>query len=239
MLLAVDIGNTAIKAGVFSGDRLIQRITIDTADAASLGNGIDLSIDAAIISSVVPPLTSVAAAAVAARFGVTVDVLQNDRDLGIKIDYHPLADAGTDRLVNSSAAAYLYGVPTIVVSFGTATTIDIVDRDLILIGGLIAPGIRMTAKALHEKTARLPLVEIPKSVEAINLTTETSIQAGVVFSQIGLLETVVPRVTQKIGKAAVVATGGYAEMISRHTQLIDIVDGDLLLKGLARIARQD
>ncbi|MBX7061242.1 MAG: type III pantothenate kinase [Pyrinomonadaceae bacterium] len=237
MLLAVDIGNSAIKLGVFSarGD-LIERHTLEPASAENSAQIIGSKIERAIISSVVPKLTSVVSAAIAAKFHVEPDVLTNDRDLGIKINYRPLEDAGNDRLVNAATAAYLYGTPCVVISFGTATTIDVVSKDFELLGGLIAPGVKMSAAALHEKTARLPQIEIDGDFSPMSETTDTSIRSGVIFAQIGLVEAVLPRVEPIIGKPKVIATGGYAEKFAGLCDKIEIVDRDLTLKGLYRLA---
>lgn len=237
MLLAVDIGNSAIKLGVFSarGD-LIERHTLEPASAENFAQIIGSTIERAIISSVVPKLTSVVSAAIAAKFRIEPDVLTNDRDLGIKINYRPLEDAGNDRLVNAATAAYLYGTPCVVISFGTATTIDVVSKDFELLGGLIAPGVKMSAAALHEKTARLPQIEIDGDFSPMSETTDTSIRSGVIFAQIGLVEAVLPRVEPIIGKPKVIATGGYAAKFSELCDKIEIVDRDLTLKGLYRLA---
>ncbi|MBS1770344.1 MAG: type III pantothenate kinase [Acidobacteria bacterium] len=237
MLLAVDIGNSAIKLGVFSalGD-LIERHTLEPASAENSAQIIGSTIERAIISSVVPKLTSVVSAAIKAKFNIEPDVLTNDRDLGIKINYRPIEDAGNDRLVNAATAAHFYGTPCVVISFGTATTIDVVSMDFELLGGLIAPGVKMSAAALHEKTARLPLVDLEGDFSPMSETTDMSIRSGVIFAQIGLVEAVLSRVEQLIGKPKVIATGGYAAKFSELCDKIDVVDRDLTLKGLYRFA---
>lgn len=237
MLLAVDIGNSAIKLGVFSdrGD-LIERHTLEAASAEHSARTIASKVERAIISSVVPKLTSVVSAAISEKFNIEPDVLTNDRDLGIKINYRPIEDAGNDRLVNAATAAHIYGTPCVVISFGTATTIDVVSVDFELLGGLIAPGVKMSAAALHEKTARLPLVDLEGDFSPMSETTDMSIRSGVIFAQIGLVEAVLSRVEQLIGKPKVIATGGYAAKFSEFCDKIDVVDRDLTLKGLYRFA---
>ncbi len=237
MLLAVDIGNSAIKLGVFDGHgALTERHTLDPETSAAAADHISSSVKKAIISSVVPRLTPLVAASIKSKFNIEPDIVTNDRDLGITIKYRPIEDAGNDRLVNSATAAYIYGVPCVVISFGTATTIDVVSKDYDLLGGLIAPGVKMSAAALHEKTARLPLVEIEGEFSPTSETTDTSIRSGIILSQIGLVETVLSRVEAKIGKPKVIATGGYAEKFAELCDAIDIVDRDLTLKGLYRLA---
>jgi len=237
VLLAVDIGNSAIKLGVFDDrEDLIERHTLDPENSSAAADFIASPVKRAIISSVVPHLTPIVAASINAKFNVEADVVANDRDLGITIQYRPIEDAGNDRLINSATAAYVYGVPCVVISFGTATTIDVVSKDYELLGGLIAPGVKMSAAALHERTARLPLVEIEGEFSATSQTTDTSIRSGVILSQIGLVQTVIERVEAEIGKPKVIATGGFAAKFAELCDAIDIVDRDLTLKGLCRLA---
>ncbi|MBK9214071.1 MAG: type III pantothenate kinase [Chloracidobacterium sp.] len=240
MLLAVDIGNTSIKFGVFAGDRLMSRNSIPTTAAelsqaiASLGD-----VSSAIICSVVPARTKDVSDAILERIGIEVRLLTNHDDLGLRINYEPLDAAGTDRLVSAFAAAELFGVPVIVCSFGTATTIDIVNRDRELLGGLIAPGMATAARALHLNAARLPEVRLGPINTVINQTTETSIKAGLLYSQVGLVEAVVQRMRTEVGTdAKVIATGGFARMVSEHSNVIDVVDDDLLLKGLQMLSER-
>lgn len=237
MLLAVDIGNSAIKLGVFDGrGNLLERHILEPASAELSAETVTSKIERAIISSVVPKLNSTVSSAIKTKFGIDAEVLTNDHDLGIKINYRPIEDAGNDRLVNAAIAAHLYGVPCVVISFGTATTIDVVSKGYELLGGLIAPGVKMSAAALHEKTARLPLVEIDGDFSPTSETTDMSIRSGVIFAQIGLVEAVLSRIAPIIGKPKVVATGGYAEKFAGLCDKIEIVDRDLTLKGLSRLA---
>lgn len=235
MFLTVDIGNSAIKVGLFDRDLLIKKSTFDARDVGSIAAADEPSVDGVWISSVVPTLNDAVLEVIRNGFGINGVIIENSCDFGIDVRYRPLEDAGTDRLLNSSAAAHLYGTPVVAISFGTATTIDVVDKDFVLLGGLIAPGLQMSANALHERTARLPLVELPHRAEAINQTTVSSIQAGIALSQVGLVDEVLDRVEREIGKCTVVATGGHAALIAEIGGRIDIVDPDLLLKGIARL----
>ena len=165
--------------------------------------------------------------------GIDTLFINNNFDFGLTIKYEPLVAAGTDRLVNSFAATEKYGVPCIVCSFGTATTIDVVNEKRELLGGLIAPGMETMAKALHLNTAKLPEVEVKTLKSIIGHTTETSIQSGILYSQVGLIESAVSRISEKIGDIPnVVATGGFASLISESTSAINIVDENLTLDGL-------
>lgn len=243
MLLAVDIGNSAIKFGVCDGPHLITKFSIPTnSDLQStelikkFGGS---TISQALVCSVVPAVNSQLSAAIKAAYDIDVRFVINDMDFGLDIKYEPLEAAGTDRLVNAFSAAEKYGVPVIACSFGTATTIDVVDKNRVLLGGLIAPGMKTMARALHLNTAQLPEVEIHTANTVINHTTETSIQAGIFYSQIGLVESSISRIKKEIGdNPKVIATGGFASMIAKNTDVIDVVDEDLLLDGLRILAER-
>jgi type III pantothenate kinase len=234
MLLAVDIGNTNTKFGVFDGRDLIARFSVPTASSISeLVSSFTGPIDNAIICSVVPEATDRLVGVLRRKIGVTPIVVTNGFDFRMKINYEPLTTLGTDRLVNTFAAAEKYGVPCIVCSFGTATTIDAVSGDRAFLGGLIAPGVRTMARSLHLGTAQLGDVEAAHTPNVLNQTTETSIQAGIFFSQIGLVEATVPEMKKEIGSdEIVVATGGFASMIAAGTSEIGQVDENLPLEGL-------
>ena len=244
MLLAVDIGNSAIKFGVFDAQRLITKFSISTNSEINSKEPIDKvgssPISKALVCSVVPAVNSQLSDALNAAFDIDVRFVTNDIDFGLDIKYKPLAAAGTDRLVNAFSAAEKYGVPIIACSFGTATTIDVVDKNRVLLGGLIAPGMKTMAKALHLNTAQLPEIDINAPTSAvINHTTESSIQAGVFYSQIGLVESSIARIKKEIGdNPKVIATGGFASMIAENTNVIDVVDENLLLDGLRILAER-
>jgi type III pantothenate kinase len=141
--------------------------------------------------------------------------------------------------VNAFAAAEKYGGPCIVCSFGTATTIDVVNSDREFIGGIIAPGMGLMAEALHLKTSKLPRVEIQRPESVIGNSTVASIQSGIYYGYIGLVEGIIPRMTGELGETAtVIATGGYASMIASETDAIDTVDENLTLEGLRLIHKR-
>ncbi|MBK7392618.1 MAG: type III pantothenate kinase [Chloracidobacterium sp.] len=243
MLLAVDIGNSAIKFGVFDGQRLSSKFSIPTKSdlhsAELIAKVCNATISKALVCSVVPGVNAQVDKILGSTFEIDVYFVTNDMDFGLDIKYEPLAAAGTDRLVNAFSAAEKYGTPVIACSFGTATTIDVVDKNRVLLGGLIAPGMKTMAKALHLNTAQLPEVEIDAPKSVINHTTETSIQAGVFYSQIGLVESSIARIKKEIGdNAKVIATGGFAPMIAENTDVIDVVDVGLLLDGLRILAER-
>lgn len=243
MFLAVDIGNSAIKFGVFDGQRLISKFSIPTSNDLQSTDLIEKvgssRISTALVCSVVPGVNEEVDDLLRKAFDIDVRFVTNDMDFGLDIKYEPLHAAGTDRLVNAFSAAEKYGVAVIACSFGTATTIDVVDKNRVLIGGLIAPGMKTMAKALHLNTAQLPEIEINAPNAVINHTTETSIQAGIFYSQIGLVESSVARIKKEIGdNPKVIATGGFASMIAENTDVIDVVDQNLLLDGLRILAER-
>lgn len=240
MLLAVDIGNTSIKFGIFDNDTLLAKFSIPALRdysnediLAAIGLNLDLPIENALVCSVVSEIDETVAILIAEKSGVDAKFVRSDLDLGLKINYVPLADLGPDRLVNAFAASKKYDKPCIVCSFGTATTVDIVSSNNELLGGLIAPGMTTMAKALNLNTAKLPEVTIEKPPSIIANTTILSIQSGIVYGHAAMIEGVVRRIVDYIGQQAkVVATGGFAQMVADETDVIDVVDENLLLEGL-------
>lgn len=249
MLLAIDIGNSSTKLGVFDDERLIGKLTLRTdrdATADDLKRVIsippDVSFDKAIACSVVPQLNEAVRSALSGLFGIETSFVANDTDLGLKVDYEPLDSLGTDRLVNAFAAVTKYGTPTIVCSFGTATTIDVVSRDGIFLGGTITPGVMTMAEGLYRRTAKLPPVSIAKPESVIGKTTVGSIQSGIFYGYVGLVEGLISRILAGPGTVAsrndfhVIATGGFAGLIAPECESIQTIDENLLLDGLRLIA---
>lgn len=240
MLLAVDIGNSNIKFGVYDGDLLTFKLSIPTIRDISAGglsrvagSKITQPLDSAIVSSVVPEVDQAVSEFISGRYGIAPVFVRNDADFGIAIKYEPLAEAGTDRLVNTFSAIEKYGAPCIVCSFGTALTIDVVNKYRVLTGGVIAPGMNTLATALKTTTSKLPEVKIEKPAEIIQRTTIRSIQSGIVFGYFGLVEELLKRVKEEIGDSPqVVATGGFAKLVADNTTQIDKIDENLLLDGL-------
>ena len=246
MLLAVDIGNTNIKFGVFDGELLTFKLSIPTIRELSAGGltkvvatKLTQTISSAIVSSVVPEIDAPMGEFILSQYAVEPVFVENDLDFGLKINYQPLSDAGSDRLVNTFSAVEKYGVPCIVCSFGTALTIDAVDAERTLLGGLIAPGMNTLATALKITTSRLPEVEIEKPASIIQNTTVGSIQSGIVYGYFGLVDSLLTGVKKEIGgEIKVIATGGFAALIAENTAQIDIIDDDLLLTGLQMLHKR-
>ena len=239
MLLAVDIGNSSTKFGVYKNGDLTLKFFIPTKRnstpsefAEHIGGRLNAPIDAAIVTSVVPELDSAVSGYVSHFLHIEPTFVRTDDDFGLTFKF-PTDKAGTDRLVNSFAAVEKYGVPCIVVSFGTATTIDVVNADREHLGGLIAPGMPATLKALALVASKLPEVELRKPDNIIANTTETAIQSGVIYGHIAMVEGLLRRIVRELdSKPKVIATGGFVDLIAPETDLIDTVDNDLTLDGL-------
>lgn len=243
MLLAVDIGNTQTKLGIFDSDHLKAKIAVPTLREASstglatvFGSRISDTIEAAIVSSVVPEADASFREFIETQYAVEPIYVRNDFDFGLTIKYEPLEDAGSDRLVNAFSAVEKYGAPCIVCSFGTALTVDVVNKYRVLVGGLIAPGINTLAAALKLTTSKLPEVSIEKPAALIQNNTVDSIRSGIVYGYFGLVERLIASTRIEIGgETKVVATGGSAAMIAENTTQIDVVDDNLLLDGLQKL----
>jgi type III pantothenate kinase len=246
MFLAIDIGNTNITFGLYEGETLgpcwrIRTIHEKMPDEYGVlldqlfhhrGCRADQVTDAAI-ASVVPPLTPVFQQVCRDYVGLTALVVDAGVRTGVPIRYDNPRAVGADRVADAAAVRQLYGVPACVVDFGTATTFDAVSADGDYLGGAIAPGIGIAAQALFERTAKLPRVELTRPPFAIGRNTPHSIQSGLLFGYVGLVEGMVARFKAELGpETRVIATGGLAEIISRETDVIDIVDPWLTLHGL-------
>lgn len=249
-LIAVDIGNTNVTVGAFQGDRLAAtwRYATDgrqTGDEhAFLLSGmlaakgvVPGDVDATVMCSVVPPATSVVKSALTEVFRHEPLVVGPGVRTGIKISYDRTQDVGADRVVDAVAAYRLYGGPDIIVDFGTATVFDAVTAAGEYIGGAISPGINVAAEALYQATAQLRRVEVAAPPKAIGRTTVTSLQSGLLFGYVGLVEGMVGRFKDELSpedpsKCTVVATGGMAALIKDHTGVFTHVNADLTLIGL-------
>ncbi len=249
MLLAVDIGNTDITLGVFEGEELRATWHIATgihrmADeyAATLLNLLrhqnlaTSDIKEAILCSVVPPLIATFEELFQKYFQISPLVVGAGVKTGVRIRMDNPKEVGADRIVNAAAAHHLYGGPVIITDLGTATTFDAVSREGDYLGGVIAPGIKTAAEALFTRAAMLPRVELVRPKQTIGTNTISAIQSGLIFGYVGLIEGIVARLRKELGgKALVVVTGGYAELMAQETTVIDKVNPDLTLIGLRLI----
>lgn len=247
MLLVIDVGNTNITLGVFKKEELLGTFRMTTKlPRTSDEYGIMLKelverqgilskdIHAVIIASVVPDIMHSLGSAMIKYFGIKPIIVSAGIKTGIRIVTENPKQVGADRIVDAVAAYTLYGGPVIVIDFGTATTYDIVGPGATFEGAVIAPGIRTSAQAMWGQAAMLPAIEIKKPDTILAKETVSSMQAGIVFGQIGQVEYIVDRIRRESGytDAKVVASGGLGNIIARETEVIDVYDPQLTLKGL-------
>jgi type III pantothenate kinase len=246
MLLALDVGNTNIVLGLFSGKYLRYHWRISTRREGtsdeyniliealfSLEHVRRQEIGAAVISTVVPPLQATLKEMIERYFGVTPLLIEPGIKTGMPILYENPKEVGADRIVNAVAAIEQYGKPTIVVDFGTATTFDVISEEGEYLGGAIAPGISISAEALFQRAAKLPRIDIARPKEAIGKSTVTSMQSGLYYGYLSLVEGMLARIKAEMSvDPIVVATGGLAHLIVGNSPLIDHIDPLLTLEGL-------
>jgi type III pantothenate kinase len=249
MLLAVDVGNTHTVLGLFEGERLradwrVASRKDATADETGIvwrqlfaSAGLDpAAVDGMIVSSVVPDLDRMVAAVGRRYVGSDPLFVVPGVKTGLPILYDNPHEVGADRIVNAVAAVKRYGAPVIVLDFGTATTFDVVSPRGEYLGGVIAPGLGISAEALFSRTARLARVEVREPARVIGRTTQESIQSGLFHGYVALVEGLVRRVRDELGVAApVVATGGIAPVFREALSFLDAVDPGLTLEGLRLI----
>jgi type III pantothenate kinase len=250
MLLAIDLGNTNTVFGVYdASDKLVKHWRLSTQKERTVDEyGILLrnlfalekieanNIHRVIIASVVPPLDPVLNEMVSSYFSVK-PVFVTHENAGIPILYDKPSDVGADRIVDAVAVVHKYGKPAIVVDFGTATTFDAITSNGEYQGGVIAPGIVISAEALYHHAAKLPRIEIQKPAHVIGTSTVTSMQSGLFYGYVALVDGLITRMKKELGpNTKVIGTGGQAPLISQETTLIDTVDANLTLDGLQLVA---
>ena len=250
MLLVLDVGNTNTVLGIFAGAErsgelvahwrvaTIQTQTVDEYGVLfrNLFAMADIKVTAIkgiIISSVVPPMDSVLREVCERYFHTKPFFVEPGVKTGMPVHYENPAEVGADRVVNGVAAFEKYGGPCIIVDFGTATTFDAVSARGEYLGGVITPGIGISADALFERTARLPRVDIRKPPRVIGTNTVGSIQSGLYYGYLGLVDSILERMLAELGpETKVVATGGLASLIGEGSKYIRAVDDLLTLEGL-------
>lgn len=248
MLMVLDVGNTNTVLGVYRQEELLHnwRLVTErdrTADEwgillrtlFSLSEISTGAISAIVISCVVPPACPALEEMALRYYGIQPFFIDPTMDIGMPVRYHPPEDVGADRVVNAVAAYEQFGGPAIVVDFGTATTFDAISDHGEYLGGVIAPGIGISAEALFLKAARLPRVEIRQPRRIIGDSTVASIQSGLYWGYAGLVDGVLRRMKEELDEAHVVSTGGLAELISPACEEIDSVDKNLTLEGMRLI----
>lgn len=252
MILAMDIGNTNIKCGLFEGETLAHSFRISTnIDLTSDEYGINLlacfdylkvapeQVEGIISSSVIPSINYTIDHMARQYFGQKPMFVGPGIKTGINIKYDNPKELGADRIVNAVAAYELFGGPVITVDFGTATSFGAISLEGDFLGGAICPGIRIASDALTTSAAKLPRVElvIPKS--AIGKGTVSGMQAGIIFGYVGQVKYLVEKMKDELGGAKVVATGGFSGLIAEETRVIDEIVPTLTLIGLERIYRKN
>ncbi|NRG47181.1 type III pantothenate kinase [Bacillus sp. CRN 9] len=253
MIFVFDIGNTNMVLGVYEGDELKYHWRIETNRhktedeygmiIKSLFEHEKLSfsdIDGIIISSVVPPIMFTLERMCEKYFHIKPLVVGPGIKTGLNIKYDNPKEVGADRIVNAIAGIHVYGSPLIIVDFGTATTYCYINEHKQYMGGAIAPGIGVSTEALYSRAAKLPRIEIARPEGIVGKNTVAAMQSGILFGYVGQVEGIVRRMKEESKKTpTVIATGGLANLISKESNIIDVVDPFLTLKGLQLIYKRN
>lgn len=256
MFLSIDVGNTQTTLGLFDDEGSVLRqwrMATDRTDTSDQLHQLlygyfhmytlDLTaVDYVAIASVVPILSQSWQRMIRAALDIEPLMVDATRDCGITIDMPDPRQVGADRIANALAARATYGAPVIVVDFGTATNIDVVDVRGSFRGGAIMPGLLLSANSLFSQAARLSSVPLVVPPHALGISTETAVQSGIVIGAAAQIEGLVERIQrelaaegQDVPRATVVGTGGYSEVIAQATDLFDALDSDLTIRGIYQI----
>jgi len=245
VIFVLDLGNTNIKCGVFKEDKLIHSFKLSTlADKTADEYGIVIcaslerynispsDINGVIISSVIPSVNYTLDHMCRMYFNIRPMFVSPGIKTGINIKYKDPKELGADRIVNAVASYNLYGGPTIIIDFGTATTFGVISKEGDFLGGAICPGIKIATEALTKNAAKLPHVELTVPESVIGTGTITSMQSGIIFGYVGTVEYLITKMKENVPKAKVVATGGLFNIVAPLTKKIDIINPTLTLTGL-------
>lgn len=245
MILAIDIGNTNIVFGVFDGSDLVLESRMDTSRhrmADQYAITIDqlfhlykikhTDITGAVISSVVPPVSDQMKISIEKVFGITPLMIGSGVKTGLNILIDDPSTLGADLACGGAAAKELYPLPCIVIDLGTATKVYAVDKNGAFIGGIIAPGIKISLEALASRTMSLPMISLDGSTPVIGKNTVDCMRSGVLYGHAGMLDSFIDKFQEQLGKSSVVATGGFSAVIKDYCSNEFIVDQHLVLKGL-------
>lgn len=253
MLLAIDVGNTHVVLGLYRGDELVSSWRLQseasrTVDEFSLAVLSVLQNDSwakediknIVLSCVVPALSRVFVKLSRKYFGKEPLIVGPGLKTGMRISVDDPRTVGADRIVNAIAAKELYGAPVIVVDFGTATTFDVVGASGAYEGGVIAPGLVISAEALSSRAAQLPSIELSYPDRLIGKNTRDSMLSGIVYGYVGLVDGILKRIKAELGVATpVIATGGLAHLIVEGSDEMEEVSKELTLRGLRLIAEMN
>jgi len=247
MILVIDVGNTNTVFGVYDGKKLLNHWRMETSKGKTSDEygmfivsllsyeKIDVGkIEAVVIASVVPPIMYSLEHAIRKYFKLEPMVVGPGIKTGINIKYENPREVGADRIINAVAALELYGGPLIIVDFGTATTFCAVSSKGEYLGGVICPGIKISAEALFQKTAKLPKIDLVKPETVIGRNTVSSMQSGIIYGYVGEVDYIVRRMKKEMkdDNIKVIATGGLARLIASESETIDEINGLLTLEGL-------
>ena len=253
MVLAVDIGNSNVVIGCFEGDdiRLLERMSTNRNSTALEYavliktvlelNGLEkVSFEGGIISSVVPAVTNMVKAAIEKLTGTPPLVVGPGLKTGLKIMIDNPAQLGSDRVADAVAAVSEYPCPLITIDMGTATTISVIDKNQNFIGGVIMPGLRISAESLSSRTSQLPQISLDPPKKAIGRNTIDCMRSGIVLGCAATIDGIVEKIEQELGyPCTVVSTGGHANIVIPYCKRQIIVDEKLLLKGLMILYRKN
>ena len=246
MLLVIDAGNSNLTLGVFHGAELLAQWRLVTdRDKSARQYSVEIrelferenvevkNVEGIAIASVVPQLDQALAEIATNDFGMTPLFVDHTTNTGLKLLYDTPSELGADRIVDAAAALAKYGAPCIVVDFGTATTFNAVNEAHEYLGGVIAPGLKISAEALFSRAAKLPRVEIKRPEKVIATSTYGAMQSGLYHGYVGLVDGILKKMIAELGGAVrVVATGGLAPLIAKGSGFIQEVDETLTLEGL-------
>lgn len=249
MLLVIDVGNTNMALGVYreaelvtswrlttNRERTVDELGILCRNLFTLAGLEFQQIDGIVIGSVVPPLDFPLRKMAATYFKLDPLFVDASVPTGMPVRYDNPMEVGADRIADAVAALARYGSPCIVVDFGTATTFDVISQAGEYLGGVITPGITISAEALFLRAAKLPRVDLRRPHSVIGTSTISSIQSGLYYGYIGLVDGILERLHNELGEPAhVIATGGLAHLIGRACKYIQTIDDNLTLEGLRLI----
>lgn len=249
MLLVIDVGNTSIVYGVYQDKELIQNFRVATVKTRSSDEygmifqntlshaGIELNeIENVIISSVVPNLMHTLPSMIIKYFGKMPIIVNTELNYDLKVEYDNPSAVGADRIVNAVAALEVYGGPCIIIDIGTAMTFCVVDEERIYRGGLIFPGIGISAEALFERTSKLPRIEIKRTEKVVQTNTVASMQSGLYHGYNVLIDGIIEKIMLEMGfdeeKTKIISTGGFSTLLTHESKYDIIIDKYLTLDGL-------